>query len=101
MRSWWRDLVDGGMVIAGSPQTVCQRMQELIKSLHVGHVFCLLHTGNQPDEKTRNSSRLFAEQVMPALRNMWPEWEQDERWWIHPLESRVRPESPAREPTLV
>jgi len=24
---------------------------------------------------------------MPKLRHLWPEWEDDERWWIHPLES--------------
>ena len=26
---------------------------------------------------------------MPSLRNMWPEYEADDRWWIHPLEERV------------
>jgi hypothetical protein len=67
--------------------------EELIRTLRVGHVFCLLHTGNQPDEKTRHNSRLFAEQVMPSLRNMWAEWESDERWWIDPLEARIRPEA--------
>jgi len=24
--------------------------------------------------------------VMPKLQNMWPEWEHDERFWIHPME---------------
>jgi alkanesulfonate monooxygenase SsuD/methylene tetrahydromethanopterin reductase-like flavin-dependent oxidoreductase (luciferase family) len=89
----WKGLVDGGMIIAGSPQTVRQRMEELIKTLHVGHVFCLLHTGNQPDDKTRHNTKLFAEEVMPHLRNLWPEWADDDRWWIHPLEDRVRPEA--------
>jgi alkanesulfonate monooxygenase SsuD/methylene tetrahydromethanopterin reductase-like flavin-dependent oxidoreductase (luciferase family) len=83
----WQQLVDGGMVIAGSAETVRQRMEELIKKLRVGHVFCLLHTGNQPDEKTRHNTRLFAEEVMPKLRHLWPEWENDDRWWIHPLDS--------------
>ncbi len=52
----WQMLVDGGMVIAGSPETVRQRMEELIKTLRVGHVFCLLHTGDQPDDKTRHNT---------------------------------------------
>ena len=30
---------------------------------------------------------------MPTLRHLWPEWEGDERWWIHPLDARIRPES--------
>ena len=49
----WKDLVDGGYVIAGSPETVRQRMEELIKSLRVGNIFCLLHIGNMPDDKVR------------------------------------------------
>ena len=85
----WKDLVEGGQIIAGSPDTVADRMKDLIKTLRVGHVFCLIHTGNMPDWKTRYSSKLFAEKVMPKLRNMWPEWENDNRWWIKPMAARV------------
>ena len=88
----WQQLVDAGHIIAGSPATVIDRMKDLIVSLRVGHVFCLLHNGNMPDWKTRLSTKLFAEQVMPHLRSMWPDWDGDERWWIHPLPSWVRPE---------
>ena len=66
-------------------------MEDMIKGLHIGHVFCLLHNGNQPDWKTRYSSKLFAEKVMPALRDIWPEYKDDDRWWIKPYEGRVRP----------
>src|SRR5438128_7049156 len=82
----WKDLLDDRYVIAGSPETVRQQMEELVKGLHVGHVFCLLHVGNMPDEKTRHSTRLFAERVLPKLRDLWPEWKDDTRWWIHPME---------------
>ena len=85
----WKDLVDGGFVIAGGPDTVRERMEDMITSLRLGHVFCLMHNGNQPDRKTRYSTQLFAEKVMPSLRNMWPEHEGDDRWWIHPYEERV------------
>ncbi len=85
----WKDLVEGGMIIAGSPDTVRERMEHLITSLRVGHVFCLFHTGNMPDEKTRYSSQLFAEKVMPQLRDMWPDWKDDNRWWISPMRERV------------
>ena len=88
----WKDLVDGGFVIAGGPDTVRERMEDMIKGLRIGTVFCLMHVGNMPDWKTRLSTQLFAEKVMPQLRNMWPEWEHDDRWWIHPMESRVKPE---------
>jgi alkanesulfonate monooxygenase SsuD/methylene tetrahydromethanopterin reductase-like flavin-dependent oxidoreductase (luciferase family) len=94
----WKTLVDDGYVIAGSPDTVRERMEDLIKGLRVGHVFCLLHNGNMPDWKTRHSSKLFAEKVMPRLREVWPEWKGDDRWWPKPMEERRRPEEvlPAR-----
>ncbi|MGH9269777.1 MAG: hypothetical protein ACRDZ2_00720 [Ilumatobacteraceae bacterium] len=88
----WGQLVEAGHVIAGSPATVIDRMKDLITTLRVGHVFCLMHNGDMPDWKTRHSTKLFAEQVMPHLRAMWPDWDGDDRWWIHPLEDRVRPE---------
>jgi alkanesulfonate monooxygenase SsuD/methylene tetrahydromethanopterin reductase-like flavin-dependent oxidoreductase (luciferase family) len=88
----WKQLLDEGYVIAGSPETVRQRMEELIKGLHIGHVFCLIHVGNMPDWKTRYSTKLFAEKVMPHLRNMWPEWKDDNRWWCKPMENRLEPE---------
>ncbi|MET0325028.1 MAG: flavin-dependent oxidoreductase, partial [Ilumatobacteraceae bacterium] len=89
----WAQLVEAGHIIAGSPQTVADRMKDLITTLRVGHVFCLMYNGNMPDWKTRYSSKLFAEQVMPQLRNMWPDWDGDDRWWIHPLDARVAPEA--------
>jgi alkanesulfonate monooxygenase SsuD/methylene tetrahydromethanopterin reductase-like flavin-dependent oxidoreductase (luciferase family) len=89
----WGDLVDNGFVIAGSPDTVRERCEDMIKSLHVGHVFSLFHIGDMPDWKVRRSSKIFAEQVMPKLRDIWSsEWPNDDRWWIHPYEGRVRAE---------
>ncbi|HET6875460.1 MAG TPA: hypothetical protein VFH70_11800, partial [Acidimicrobiales bacterium] len=87
----WKDLVEGGYIIAGSPETVHDRMVDMIQGLHVGTIFCLFHNGNMPDWKTRLSTTLFAEKVMPRLRDMWPEWKDDDRWWCHPLEDRVDP----------
>ncbi len=87
----WKQLVDEGYVIAGSPATVREKMEELIKGLRVGNIFCLIHIGDMPIEKTRHSTRLFAEEVMPHLRNMWPEYEDDNRFWIDPLDKRATP----------
>ena len=53
----WKDLVDGRYVIAGSPETVRQQMEELIKSLRVGNIFCLMHVGNMPNDKVRHSTQ--------------------------------------------
>jgi alkanesulfonate monooxygenase SsuD/methylene tetrahydromethanopterin reductase-like flavin-dependent oxidoreductase (luciferase family) len=93
----WKNLVEGGMVIAGSPETVRERCEHMIKTLRLGTVFGLFHMGNMPDEKVRHSTRLFAEKVMPALRDLWPEWKDDERWWCKPWDGRVRPGAPGGE----
>jgi alkanesulfonate monooxygenase SsuD/methylene tetrahydromethanopterin reductase-like flavin-dependent oxidoreductase (luciferase family) len=88
----WKQLVEERFIVAGSPDTVRQQLEEAIKGLRVGHIFCLFHNGNMPDWKTRHSSKLFAERVMPALRDLWPEWKDDARWWISPMADRLRPE---------
>ena len=98
----WKDLTEGGHVIAGSPETVRQRMEALIKGLNVGNIFCLMHVGNMPADKCMYSTKLFAEKVMPHLRNMFPDWADDNRFWTTPLAKRVTagslPAAPARAP---
>ena len=81
----WDQLVHDGYVIAGSPDTVAAQMKELITGLRVGNIFCLTHVGNMPKDKCMRSSKLFAEEVMPQLRDMWPEYSDDDRFWVHPL----------------
>ena len=85
----WKDLTEGGHVIAGSPETVRQKMEELIKSLHVGNIFVLMHVGNMPKEKCMYSTKLFAEKVLPKLRNMFPEFADDNRFWCKPIAKQV------------
>ena len=85
----WKELVEGGHVIAGSPETVRQRMEDLCKGLNVGNIFCLMHVGNMPADKCMYSTKLFAEKVMPKLRGMFPDWADDNRFWTTPLDKRV------------
>jgi alkanesulfonate monooxygenase SsuD/methylene tetrahydromethanopterin reductase-like flavin-dependent oxidoreductase (luciferase family) len=93
----WKQLLDEGNIIAGSPATVRERMEDLIKSLHVGHVFLLFQIGSMPGELVNHSSRLFAEQVMPKLRDLWPDWKDDTRWFPQPMAERRELEN---EPSL-
>jgi alkanesulfonate monooxygenase SsuD/methylene tetrahydromethanopterin reductase-like flavin-dependent oxidoreductase (luciferase family) len=89
----WGELVESGRVIAGSPETVRQRMEELIKSLRVGHVFCLMQMGDMPKDTCMHSTKLFAEEVIPKLRHLFPEYSDDGRFWCKPLPRRVTPAS--------
>jgi alkanesulfonate monooxygenase SsuD/methylene tetrahydromethanopterin reductase-like flavin-dependent oxidoreductase (luciferase family) len=96
----WKDLVEGGYIIAGSPATVRQRFEELIKGLRVGNIFLLLHVGDMPKEKCMYSTKLFADKVLPHLRNMWPEHDGDDRFWCRPLPRLAQP-APIGQPVMV
>jgi hypothetical protein len=66
-------------------------MEDLIKGLRVGNVFCLMQIGDMPKDKCMYSTRLFAEKVMPKLRNMFPDYADDDRFWCRPLPTRAVP----------
>jgi alkanesulfonate monooxygenase SsuD/methylene tetrahydromethanopterin reductase-like flavin-dependent oxidoreductase (luciferase family) len=87
----WKDLVDQGYVIAGSPKTVYDRMVDLAKTLRVGNIFGLFQIGDMPSDKVRHSTKLFAEQVMPRLKaELFQEWKNEDRFWIKPMQQSER-----------
>jgi hypothetical protein len=90
MNKTWGELVEGGYLIAGSPATVRQQVEELARSLRCGHLAPGLHMGSAPIELTNRSTYLFATEVMPHLRPIWSEWE--DRWWPKPLPADRREE---------
>jgi alkanesulfonate monooxygenase SsuD/methylene tetrahydromethanopterin reductase-like flavin-dependent oxidoreductase (luciferase family) len=94
----WAELNERGYVIAGSPDTVRGKIEELIKGLRVGHLFCLMHIGDMPKWKCQQSSKLFAEKVIPHLRDIWSDYADDNRFWIDPMKNRAQPEpNPVKE----
>jgi alkanesulfonate monooxygenase SsuD/methylene tetrahydromethanopterin reductase-like flavin-dependent oxidoreductase (luciferase family) len=83
----YRDFVEKGYVIAGSPATVRQRLEEeVIKSLRVGNLMVLLQIGSMPHELTLENIDLFAREVLPHLRRTWD----DEGWVNHWWPARLR-----------
>ena len=68
-------------MIAGSPSTVRDQLIEAAKMLRVGHLMCLLHIGSMPKELTLKNTELFAKEVMPAVKNLWSDYE--DNWWPH------------------
>jgi alkanesulfonate monooxygenase SsuD/methylene tetrahydromethanopterin reductase-like flavin-dependent oxidoreductase (luciferase family) len=91
----WKDIVDRGYVIAGSPDTVADRMTEVIENLNCGHVLTLLHFGNMNREAVTQNTTLFADEVIPRLRSRfeekWSDWE--DHWW--PKDTLENPARPA------
>jgi alkanesulfonate monooxygenase SsuD/methylene tetrahydromethanopterin reductase-like flavin-dependent oxidoreductase (luciferase family) len=84
----WKDLIDQGIIIAGSPRTVRDRLREAMKSLNCGHLITGIHMGSMPPELVRKSTELLAREVMPQLREMWSEWE--DHWSPRPLAENAR-----------
>ena len=75
----WKDFIEQGHVIAGSPESVRDQLVEAAKMLRVGHLMCLLHIGSMPKELTLKNTELFAKEVMPAVKNLWTEY--PDPWW--------------------
>jgi alkanesulfonate monooxygenase SsuD/methylene tetrahydromethanopterin reductase-like flavin-dependent oxidoreductase (luciferase family) len=83
----WKDFVDDGYVIAGSPKTVIENLTKAVEGLRVGHLMVLLQIGSMPKDLTMKNTELFATEVLPHVRDMWSEY--DDRWWPKPLEERA------------
>ncbi|HYC15492.1 MAG TPA: hypothetical protein VEC75_14665, partial [Stellaceae bacterium] len=90
------DIVERGYVIIGSPDEVAEQLKEVATDLNVGHLMLLLQFGNMSKDLTRYNTRLFAEKVMPQLRDLFSEWE--DRWWPQPMARHMRAEVPAFAP---
>lgn len=77
----WSHLVDESKkVIGGSPATVVDQIRELATDLNVGHVVLLMQLGSMDHELTKYNTRLFAEKVLPHVRDLFEDhWE--DHWW--------------------
>ena len=84
----WKDYIENGYIIGGSPATVRDALKDAIEKLHVGHMLLLLNIGDMTREKTMYNTRLFAEEVMPHLQGMWGEWE--DKWYPKALAEKDR-----------
>ncbi len=82
-------ILDNGYVITGTPDQVAERLRAIAKEMNVGHLMLLLQFGNMSKQLTQYNTRLFAEQVMPQLKDLFDdEWE--DHWWPNPLPDAER-----------
>jgi hypothetical protein len=75
----WKEIIDRGCVVAGSPATVVDRLNDMADRMKVGHLMLLMHYGNMSHETTLYNTTRFAREVMPKLRHRFNEWE--DKWW--------------------
>ena len=91
-----KDIVDGGYVLIGSPDEVVEQIRHVGTSLNVGHLMLLLQYGNMSKETTKYNTRLFAEKVMPRVKDLFGDWE--DKWWPKPMAKSQRAAVPAFRP---
>jgi alkanesulfonate monooxygenase SsuD/methylene tetrahydromethanopterin reductase-like flavin-dependent oxidoreductase (luciferase family) len=87
----WKDYLEDGTIIAGSPKHVEEQIRDLSDQLRIGHLMTLLQFGNMNKETTMYNTKMFAERVLPNIQGLWGEWE--DKWWIKPMQNRQAPRS--------
>jgi alkanesulfonate monooxygenase SsuD/methylene tetrahydromethanopterin reductase-like flavin-dependent oxidoreductase (luciferase family) len=88
----WKEIIDSGCVVAGSPQTVIDRLNDMADRMKVGHVMLLMHFGNMKHETVLYNTTRFAKEVAPKLRHRFSEYE--DKWW--PKDTLKEIQAPAR-----
>lgn len=66
----WDAVVQGGAVIAGSPDQVVDRIGRIAEQCGITHYLCWTRIGGLAHDKVTRSMELMAARVMPQLRNM-------------------------------
>ena len=86
----WKDFNDEGYIIAGSPITVREKLEDMVKRMHIGHLMVLCQIGSMPKDLTMQNTQLFADEVLPHIKDIWDDrW--DDQWWIKPMKEKARP----------
>ena len=84
----WEEMIEKGFLIAGSPDSVAEQLDKLVEGLKIGHLVCLLHFGDMPNDLCRYSTELFAQKIIPQFRDRWSEF--DDHWYPQPLPAEQR-----------
>ena len=75
----WKDILEAGNVVAGTPDQVTEQLEGVIKDLRVGHLMLLNQIGSMDHELAMHNIKKTATEVVPNLRHLWPEYE--DHWW--------------------
>ncbi|WP_350351671.1 LLM class flavin-dependent oxidoreductase [Microbacterium sp. A8/3-1] len=75
------DMMDQGVAVVGSPETVARKLEELRQESGVGQMIIIGDGGGSPEWMVRKSMELFAREVMPKFRPEGgrPVWDDEER----------------------
>ncbi|MGH7803410.1 MAG: LLM class flavin-dependent oxidoreductase [Candidatus Binatia bacterium] len=76
--------VEAGCLIAGGPKTVTEQLMAFLRECRVGNLHAMLQFGSMSHALARRNIELFANEVLPTLRQLWTnEWKH--HWWPRAL----------------
>lgn len=64
----WNALTSRSRIVCGSPDTVASAIRQWVEEARCSRVICHLHVGDMPHWKTVKNLTLFAQEVIPRLR---------------------------------
>lgn len=88
----WDSMIENGLIIAGSPDTVAERIRSAAGELRIGNFLAILQLGNMPDDLTRENITLFGEKVIPKVRDLWDGGNYQHNWWPTGVKPRASQE---------
>jgi alkanesulfonate monooxygenase SsuD/methylene tetrahydromethanopterin reductase-like flavin-dependent oxidoreductase (luciferase family) len=90
----FRDLIDAGVAICGSPATVREQVRDYCQQYGIGTLHAMLGFGSLPRDLAMKNIQLFAEEVAPSLRDLWADGEHPHHWWPARLGGDPTPVTP-------
>jgi len=94
------ELVESGAVVCGSVDTVVEQLSAFITDFRIGNLHAMLQVGSMPEELTRHNIDLFADKVMPRLREIWSDDTYAHHWWPERLGGPPGDPPPGRKPRM-
>jgi alkanesulfonate monooxygenase SsuD/methylene tetrahydromethanopterin reductase-like flavin-dependent oxidoreductase (luciferase family) len=88
----WADLMREGNVVAGTPSQVTEQLEEVARTLHVGHLMILNQFGSVPHDMAVDNIKKTGAEVLPNLKHLWDDEGWEDNWWPNGLKS---PQAPA------
>jgi alkanesulfonate monooxygenase SsuD/methylene tetrahydromethanopterin reductase-like flavin-dependent oxidoreductase (luciferase family) len=79
----WDQLVDLGIIIGGSPDTVRERLEAAGRENSIGNWVLLMHLGSMPKDLAMFNIDQFTEKVMPGLSDVFAA--NQHHWWPKPI----------------
>jgi alkanesulfonate monooxygenase SsuD/methylene tetrahydromethanopterin reductase-like flavin-dependent oxidoreductase (luciferase family) len=67
-RQTYEDLLAGGLIVAGTPDTLIEKFTQIQRELGIGHLLLQAHESRMDHPTTMRSVELIGKEVIPALR---------------------------------